>query len=102
MVQRGHIDAPSMTGSWAGAMGQTQFMPSSYLNYAVDFDGDGRRDIWKSTGDALGVDRELSQGIRLERRRDLGTRGEGDRRRARRDRTTRFPDAPKAVTRSAT
>ena len=54
MVQRGHIDASSMTGSWAGAMGQTQFMPSSYLTYAVDFDGDGRRDIWKSTGDALG------------------------------------------------
>jgi membrane-bound lytic murein transglycosylase B len=53
MVQRGHIEARSMTGSWAGAMGQTQFMPSSYLNYAVDFDGDGRRDIWKSTGDAL-------------------------------------------------
>jgi len=53
MVQRGHIDAPSMTGSWAGAMGQTQFMPSSYLTYAVDFDGDGRRDIWKSTSDAL-------------------------------------------------
>ena len=53
MVQRGYIDAPSMTGSWAGAMGQAQFMPSSYLSYAVDFDGDGRRDIWKSTGDAL-------------------------------------------------
>ena len=53
MVQRGHIEARSMTGSWAGAMGQTQFMPSSYLSYAVDFDGDGRRDIWKSTGDAL-------------------------------------------------
>ena len=53
MVQRGHIDARSMTGSWAGAMGQTQFMPSSYLEYAVDFDDDGRRDIWKSTPDAL-------------------------------------------------
>jgi membrane-bound lytic murein transglycosylase B len=53
MVQRGHIDARSMTGSWAGAMGQTQFMPSSYLDYAVDFDGDGRRDIWTSTADAL-------------------------------------------------
>jgi membrane-bound lytic murein transglycosylase B len=53
MVQRGHIEAKSMTGSWAGAMGQTQFMPSSYLEYAVDFDGDGRRDIWKSTPDAL-------------------------------------------------
>jgi membrane-bound lytic murein transglycosylase B len=53
MVSRGYIDAPSMTGSWAGAMGQTQFMPSSYLAHAVDFDGDGRRDIWRSTPDAL-------------------------------------------------
>jgi membrane-bound lytic murein transglycosylase B len=53
MVQRGHIEAASMTGSWAGAMGQPQFTPSSYLKHAVDFDGDGRRDIWKSTGDAL-------------------------------------------------
>jgi len=53
MVSRGYIDAPSMTGSWAGAMGQTQFMPSSYLKYAVDFDGNGRRDIWRTTDDAL-------------------------------------------------
>ncbi|NOT43846.1 MAG: lytic murein transglycosylase, partial [Acidobacteria bacterium] len=42
-----------MVGSWAGAMGHGQFMPSSYLEYAVDFDGDGRRDIWRSTPDAL-------------------------------------------------
>jgi membrane-bound lytic murein transglycosylase B len=53
MVDRGYIDAGSMTGSWAGAMGQTQFMPSSYMQYAVDFDGDGHRDIWRSTPDAL-------------------------------------------------
>ena len=53
MVDRGYIDARTMTGSWAGAMGQTQFMPSSYLQYAVDFDGDGHRDIWKSTPDTL-------------------------------------------------
>jgi membrane-bound lytic murein transglycosylase B len=53
MVQRGHIEAGVMTGSWAGAMGQTQFMPSSYLKFAVDFDGDDRRDIWKSTPDTL-------------------------------------------------
>ncbi|HEY7190861.1 MAG TPA: lytic murein transglycosylase [Vicinamibacterales bacterium] len=53
MVQRGNIDAKTMTGSWAGAMGQTQFMPSSYLKYAVDFDGDDRRDIWGSTADTL-------------------------------------------------
>ena len=42
-----------MTGSYAGAMGQPQFMPSSYLRYAVDFDGDGRRDIWDSKPDVL-------------------------------------------------
>ncbi|MBI4263137.1 MAG: lytic murein transglycosylase [Acidobacteria bacterium] len=53
MVSRGHIDTASMTGSWAGAMGHPQFMPSSYLKFAQDFDGDGRRDIWRSTGDAL-------------------------------------------------
>jgi membrane-bound lytic murein transglycosylase B len=53
IVANGYIDAPSMTGSWAGAMGQPQFMPSSYLEYAVDHDGDGRRDIWRSSTDAL-------------------------------------------------
>ncbi len=53
MVQRGHIEVKTMTGSWAGAMGQAQFMPSSYLKFAVDFDKDGRRDIWRSTPDAL-------------------------------------------------
>ncbi|SDM91145.1 lytic murein transglycosylase [Methylobacterium phyllostachyos] len=42
-----------LTGSWAGAMGHTQFMPSVYQRYAVDFDGDGRRDIWTSVPDAL-------------------------------------------------
>jgi membrane-bound lytic murein transglycosylase B len=53
IVDRGHIDAASMKGSWAGAMGQPQFMPSSYLAYAVDFDGDGRRDIWASPADTF-------------------------------------------------
>jgi membrane-bound lytic murein transglycosylase B len=53
MVARGYIEPGAMKGSWAGAMGQTQFMPSSYLAHAVDFDGDGRRDIWRSTPDSL-------------------------------------------------
>ncbi len=48
------IDNGRMVGSWAGAMGQTQFMPSVFLKYAVDQDGDGRRDIWTSVPDALG------------------------------------------------
>lgn len=53
MVDRGHIELEHMTGSWAGAMGQPQFMPSSYIAYAQDFDGDGRRDIWDSEADVF-------------------------------------------------
>lgn len=53
MIDGGDITAAGMKGSWAGALGQPQFLPSSYLQYAVDFDGDGRRDIWNSTPDAL-------------------------------------------------
>jgi membrane-bound lytic murein transglycosylase B len=53
IVDRGDVEPDVMRGSWAGAMGQTQFMPSSYLRYAVDGDGDGRVDLWNSTPDAL-------------------------------------------------
>ena len=51
ILNHDYIDMERMRGSWAGAMGQPQFMPSSYLAYAVDFDGDGRRDIWESPAD---------------------------------------------------
>jgi membrane-bound lytic murein transglycosylase B len=54
ILEHGDIPPTVMLGSWAGAMGQTQFMPSSYLAYAVDFEGHGRRDIWKSEADAIG------------------------------------------------
>ncbi|HUH48950.1 MAG TPA: lytic murein transglycosylase [Mycoplana sp.] len=53
ILQNGDIQASEMTGSWAGAMGHTQFIPSSYLLYAVDADGNGHRDIWNSVPDAL-------------------------------------------------
>jgi membrane-bound lytic murein transglycosylase B len=53
ILEEGHIPADGMLGSWAGAMGQVQFMPSSFHAYAVDFNGDGRRDLWTNTGDAL-------------------------------------------------
>ena len=54
IIQNGDIAAPALMGSWAGAFGQTQFMPSTYLRMAVDLDGDGRRDIVGSVPDALG------------------------------------------------
>jgi membrane-bound lytic murein transglycosylase B len=53
ILNRGDIDLPHLKGSWAGAMGQTQFMPSSYLKFAEDFDGDGKRDIWSTPGDVF-------------------------------------------------
>ena len=53
IVQDGHITAANMKGSWAGAMGQSQFMPSSFLNYAFDYDQDGKRDIWTTRKDVF-------------------------------------------------
>jgi membrane-bound lytic murein transglycosylase B len=53
ILQSRQIPRPQLIGSYAGAMGQTQFMPSSYLKYAVDFDGDGRADIWTNVPDVL-------------------------------------------------
>jgi membrane-bound lytic murein transglycosylase B len=53
ILNRGDIEPSKMRGSWAGAMGQVQFMPSSYLDYAEDFDGDGKRDIWSSHADVF-------------------------------------------------
>ncbi len=53
IVQAGDVELDQLLGSWAGAMGHTQFIPTSFLAYGVDFDGDGRRDIWNSVPDAL-------------------------------------------------
>ena len=53
ILQRGDTSVANMTGSWAGAMGQTQFIPTTYNDYAVDFDGNGKRDIWHTEADAL-------------------------------------------------
>jgi len=54
IVDSGDISAERMIGSWAGAMGHMQFMPSTFLRYAKDIDGDGRRDLWGSIPDAMG------------------------------------------------
>lgn len=53
IIQQGHISAENMKGSWAGAMGQSQFMPSSFLSYAFDYDKDGKRDIWGTRKDVF-------------------------------------------------
>lgn len=53
ILQTGDVSSRAMTGSWAGAMGHTQFIPTSYLAYAIDADGNGQRDIWNSIPDAL-------------------------------------------------
>ena len=59
ILQNGDISPDGMTGSWAGAMGHTQFIPTSYLLYAVDADGNGHRDIWNSVPDALATSANL-------------------------------------------
>jgi lytic murein transglycosylase len=53
MLEEGHIKLADMRSSWGGAMGLTQFLPSEFYKYAVDFDGDGKKDIWRSVPDAL-------------------------------------------------
>src|SRR5215212_6397538 len=55
MLQDGHVTLAAMRSSWAGAMGHPQLLPSGFYKYAVDFDGDGKRDIWTSVPDALGT-----------------------------------------------
>jgi len=54
ILDEGHISPDDMKGSWAGAMGQSQFMPSSFIDLAIDYDGDGRRDIWLTQEDVFG------------------------------------------------
>jgi len=53
MLEEGHVKLADMRSSWGGAMGLTQFLPSEFYKYAVDFDGDGKKDIWRSVPDAL-------------------------------------------------
>ena len=55
ILEQGHVKPDALIGSWAGAMGQVQFMPSSFLAYAVDQDGDGRKDLWGSLPDVFVV-----------------------------------------------
>jgi membrane-bound lytic murein transglycosylase B len=53
ILNEGHVDLAHFKGEWAGASGQPQFLPSSWVKYAVDYDGDGRKDIWESKADVF-------------------------------------------------
>ena len=74
IVERGDIAPQDMRGAWAGEIGQTQFMPSSYMKFAVDFDGNGRRDLLPQRARRAGLDREFPCQQGLERRQGLGAR----------------------------
>ena len=107
ILDRGYIELASMKGSWAGAMGQPQFMPSSYLRYAEDFDEDGRRDIWSTPADIFASIANYLDGhgweagepwgreVKLSREAARAINGDVERRagscQARRDMTVRLP-----------
>ena len=63
ILEQGHINLTDFKGSWAGAMGQNQFMPSSFLNYAQDFNNDGKKNIWTDTEDSLASIGRYLQGV---------------------------------------
>ena len=75
MLEEGHVKLAEMRSSWGGAMGLTQFLPSEFYKYAVDFDGDGRRDIWNSVPDALASAAKQLRRQGLAARPALGLRG---------------------------
>ncbi len=77
ILDAGDVPPAKATSGYAGAMGQPQFMPSSYLQYAVDFDGDGRRDIWDSKAGRVRLDWQLPGAQRLAARRAVGPAGAG-------------------------
>ncbi|WOC15923.1 lytic murein transglycosylase [Pseudochrobactrum sp. MP213Fo] len=72
IVQKGYMDSGHLKSSWAGALGQPQFMPTSYLQHAVDYDGNGKRDIWNSVPDTLASIAAYLQHFGWQRGRDWG------------------------------
>ena len=74
IIERGDIAPQEMRGAWAGEIGQTQFMPSSYIKFAVDFDGNGRRDLLAQRPGRAGLDRKLSRQLWLAEGQGLAAR----------------------------
>ena len=77
ILQRGDVHPDRLVGSWAGAFGPTQFMPTAFKRYAVDFDRDGRRDVVELGARHHRLDRQQSEKGRLGQRADLGLRSGG-------------------------
>ena len=77
ILAQGHVSFDNMKGSWAGAMGQCQFIPTSFLAYAADGDGDGRMDIWTNKADVFASITQLPAARRLAARRVVGPGGAG-------------------------
>ena len=75
ILQNKHATRAELKGSWAGAMGYTQLLPSDFEDYGVDFDGDGRRDIWNSVPDALASAGNSLKTQGWDGKRELGLRG---------------------------
>jgi len=73
LTREEHLDPLAPKGSYAGAMGEAQFMPSSYRQYSVDFDGDGKRDLWQSTSDAIGSVANYLSGYGWQREQPIAT-----------------------------
>ena len=77
LIERGDLQPAEMLGSWAGELGQTQMMPSEYIKWAVDYDGDGKRNLLRSVPGRDRLDRELPREPRLEARRAVAAGGAG-------------------------
>ena len=75
LIERGDLRAEEMIGSWAGELGQTQMMPSEYIAHAVDYDGDGQRNLIRSVPDVIGSTGKYLVASRLEARRALAAGG---------------------------
>ena len=74
ILEEGHVKLADMRSSWGGAMGLTQFLPSEFYKHGIDFDGDGRRNIWTSVPDALASAAQAARRQGLEARHALGLR----------------------------
>ena len=75
IIQNGYASRAQLKGSWAGAMGHTQFIPTTYLAYAVDHDGDGKRDIWNNLGDVFASTANLFERFKIYERQPTLCRG---------------------------